>query len=125
MTKEQLIEECLKTGDSYLDYPFDATTAVIKIKANGKMFAFLDYAVAEKVKRNCGEDTPVLDGDLIISLKCNPSLSDILREKYTAVVPGYYCNKVHWNSVIVGKDVSIDELRKMIEHSYRLIISKK
>ena len=92
MTKEQLIEECLKVGESYLDYPFDATTAVIKVKDNGKMFAFMDYAKAEKIKKSCGADTPVEDGDLFVNLKCNPELSEILRKKYTAVVSGYYCS---------------------------------
>jgi len=34
MTKDELIKECLT--DSYVDYPFDLTTAVIK-NAKGKM----------------------------------------------------------------------------------------
>jgi len=127
MTKEQLIEECLKAGESYLCYPFDATTAVIKVQKNGKMFAFTDYANAGKIKKSCGAETPVEDGDLFINLKCNIELSEILRKKYAAVVPGYYCSKAHmsWNTVIVGKDVPFDELKKMIALSYQLVASKK
>ena len=127
MKKEQLIEECLKAGESFLDYPFDATCAVIKVQKNGKMFAFMDYANAEKLKKSCGADTPVEDGDLFINLKCTPELSEVMRKKYAAVVPGYYCNKAHmsWNTIIVGKDVPFDEIKKLIGLSYELVSSKK
>ena len=50
MTKDELIQECLKMPDSYIDYPFDPSTAVIK-NAKGKMFAFLDYVDPVKIKK--------------------------------------------------------------------------
>ena len=106
--------------DSFLDFPFDETTAVIKNK-NGKMFAFADHVNPEKIKKNCGADAPVSDGDLFISLKCEPALCEILRGQYKAVLPGYYCNKLHWNTIIIDKDVPLDELKKMIRLSFDLV----
>ena len=38
MTKDELINECLKMPDAFLDYPFNSTTAVIK-NSKGKMTA--------------------------------------------------------------------------------------
>ena len=104
MTKDQLIQECLKMPDCFLCYPFDATTAVIK-NAKGKMIAFLDYAIAARIKKNCSPGAPVEDGDLIINLKCSPDLVEIFRSQYKAVLPGYYSGKNSWNTIIIGKDV--------------------
>ena len=95
MTKDEVINECLKMPDSFVDYPFDPTTAVIK-NVHGKMFAFTDFVNPEKIKRSCGADAPALDGDLFLNLKCEPALIEILRGQYEAVLPGYYSNKLHW-----------------------------
>ena len=125
MTKEELINECLKLPDTYLDYPFDESTAVLKIKPSGKMFAYTDYVNPEKIKKNCGADAPVKDGDLFINLKCEPALCEIFRKQYRGVLPGYYANKLHWNTIIVGLDVPFEELQKMIRLSYDLVALKK
>ena len=119
-TKDELIQECLSMPDSFVDYPFDATTAAIK-NQKGKMFAFLDFVCPEKIKKNCDPSAPVADGDLFINLKCSPDLIEALRAQYKAVLPGYYSNKNHWNTIIVGKDVPDDELRKMIRLSFDLV----
>lgn len=124
MTKDELMEECLKMPDSFVDYPFDATTAVIK-NVKGKMFAFLDFVNPEKIKKSCKADAPVSDGDLFLNLKCSPELIEFFRAKYKAVLPGYYSNKNHWNTIIVDKDVPAEELRKMIRLSFELVSGVK
>jgi predicted DNA-binding protein (MmcQ/YjbR family) len=124
MTKEELVQECLKMPESFADYPFGPTTAVIKNKA-GKMFAFTDRVNPEKIKKNCDPEAPVQDGDIFLNLKCSPDLIEIFRAKYKAVLPGYYSNKNHWNTIIIGKDVPIEEIRKMIELSFDLTGGKK
>jgi len=125
MTKEELINECLKMPGSYLDYPFGPTTAVLKT-AKGKMFAFLDYAKPQSIKKSCGADAPVSDGDIFINLKCERALIDIFRAQYKAVLPGYYdSSKIHWNTVIVDKDVPTNELIKMIQHSFEMVTKTK
>ena len=34
-----------------------------------------------------------------ITLKLDPEEGDFLRRQYEDIVPGYYMNKTHWNSV--------------------------
>ncbi|MCL2173964.1 MmcQ/YjbR family DNA-binding protein [Candidatus Saccharibacteria bacterium] len=87
-----------------LDYPFDATVAVYKA-ANDKMFAL----IAEGSK------------PLRISLKCDPNLAITLREKYESVQPGYHLNKKHWNTILLTGQLSDDEVRDLIRHSFELV----
>ena len=63
-------------------------------------------------------------GKEIITLKLNPLQGQYLREQYQGViVPGYYMNKEHWNSVYVEGNVPDDVLRDMVDESYKLILS--
>ena len=62
-------------------------------------------------------------GKEIITLKLAPEHGQLLREQYEGdIVPGYYMNKDHWNSVYVGGAVSDEVLRDMIDKSYELIL---
>lgn len=56
-----------------------------------------------------------------ISLKCDPQLALELRKKYASVMPGYHLNKKHWNTIVVTKDWSEQELFELIDHSYNLV----
>ena len=89
-----------------LDYPFGEATAVYKIgSTEGKMFAL----IAEGSK------------PLKLSLKCDPQLAELLRERYETVIPGYHLNKKHWNTILCTGQVPDDELRDLIRHSYELV----
>ncbi|WP_442604548.1 MmcQ/YjbR family DNA-binding protein [Paenibacillus sp. KN14-4R] len=76
------------------------------MKVGGKMFAIL----AER------------EGGVHISLKCEPEMADLLRMQYASVTPGYHLNKRHWNTVKADGDVPEEELKSMIDHSYRLVV---
>ena len=65
-----------------------------------------------------------LDGDLSINLKCDPEKALSLREQYSSVLPGYHMNKKHWNTIRVGADLSDQQLKHWIRHSYDLVVSK-
>lgn len=88
----------------YLDYPFGEEVAVYKVRELGKMFALVQE----------GSDP------IRLSLKCDPGLAELLREKYETVLPGYHLNKKHWNTIICTGQVPADELRDLIRHSYEL-----
>ncbi len=90
-----------------LDYPFGEEVAVYKI--NDKMFALISE-----------EKEP-----LQISLKCDPDLSKILREKYETVMPGYHLNKKHWNTVLLSGQLPWEEVQGLIRHSYELVTKGK
>lgn len=61
-------------------------------------------------------------GKEIITLKLEPMYGQLLRDQYKGdIVPGYYMNKEHWNSVYVDGNVPDNVLRDMIDKSYALI----
>jgi predicted DNA-binding protein (MmcQ/YjbR family) len=106
MTHEEVEEYLLSMPNTKLDYPFGENTAVYKV--DNKMFAL----VREKKE-------PVQ-----ISLKCDPLLAETLREKYDTVMPGYHLNKKHWNTIVLTGQLSWDEIKGLIRHSYDLVAPK-
>jgi predicted DNA-binding protein (MmcQ/YjbR family) len=110
MTHKELEKILLSYDNAWLDYPFGEGTAVYKYglqDGKDKMFALVDEA-----------SNPVR-----LSLKCDPQLAEILREKYETVLPGYHLNKKHWNTIILSGQVEGDELTDLIRHSYELVRS--
>ena len=65
----------------------------------------------------------IADGSkpLRVSLKCDPQLAESLREKYESVLPGYHLNKKHWNTIICSGQLSDDEIKDLVRHSYQLV----
>lgn len=64
--------------------------------------------------------------DAIITLKNLPEKNEELRELYQGIViPGYYANKTHWNSIkLASPEVSDEEIKQMIAISYQLVYQK-
>ncbi len=96
---------CLSMPNAKLDYPFGEDVAVYKVK--DKMFALI----------------PEGKQPVRISLKCDPQLSKVLREKYTEVQEGYHLNKKHWNTIVLSGQLEWEEVRDLIRHSYDLVSS--
>ena len=57
-----------------------------------------------------------------ITLKLEPAEGDFLRSQYEDILPGYYMNKVHWNSVRPDGEVPDDLLKDLLDKSYRLVL---
>mgnify|MGYP000178801426 CR=1 FL=1 len=74
----------------------------IRYHIGGKMFAAvcLDDATGKPVYITC---------------KLDPAEGDFLRRQYEDIIPGYYMNKVHWNSVKAEGNVPDALLREMLE----------
>lgn len=107
MTQEEFEKYILHLDRVWLDYPFDATTAVYKYgeKPEGKIVAI----VAEGSR------------PLRISLKCDPQLAEHLRDTYETVLPGYHLNKKHWNTIICTGQLSNEEIFDLARLSYQLV----
>ena len=97
----------LSMSDVRLDYPFGEGVAVYKVGKSGadKMFALISEG----------------SNPLNISLKCDPQLAVILREKYETVMAGYHLNKKHWNTVVLSGQLNWEEVQGLIVHSYNLV----
>jgi predicted DNA-binding protein (MmcQ/YjbR family) len=99
-------EYCLTKLGACEEAPFGLNVLVFKV--GGKMFAL---AALDEVPPT-------------VNLKCDPDLALDLRDRYEQVSPGYHMNKKHWNTVRIEGGIPDIELRKMIDHSYELVIKK-
>jgi len=104
MQLEDFVNYCLAKKGVEDTFPFDENTLVFKV--GGKMFALTDASDFRS-----------------INLKCDPEKALELREKYTAVQPGYHMNKTHWNTVEINSDATDKEVYTWIDHSYALVVS--
>ena len=59
-----------------------------------------------------------------INLKCHPEEALILREIFEDVIPGYHMNKMHWNTVLLNDSIPDEEIKRMIDRSYCLVVKK-
>ena len=59
----------------------------------------------------------------LVTLKLDPGEGDFLRQQYPGeVIPGYYMNKLHWNSVLWTGSVPDEIVRRMADQSYALVL---
>jgi predicted DNA-binding protein (MmcQ/YjbR family) len=105
MDHKSIEEYILSMPNARLDYPFGKEVAVYKV--GDKMFALI------------AEGT----NPLRLSLKCDPQLAKLLREKYETVMEGYHLNKKHWNTMLLTGQVPLEEVQDLIRHSYELVIA--
>ncbi len=107
MNHKEVETYILSMPNAWLDYPFGEGVAVYKVGPpdKGKMFALIREG-KEPVQ---------------LSLKCDPELSRVLREKYDEIMPGYHLNKKHWNTLVLAGQLGWDEVQGLIRHSYELV----
>lgn len=112
MDHKTIEDYVLSMPNAWLDYPFGEGVAVYKVghdgtsePGQGKMFALI----------------PEGKSPLQISLKCDPQLAKLLREKYETVMEGYHLNKKHWNTILLTGQLDLEEIQGLIRHSYQLV----
>lgn len=58
-----------------------------------------------------------------INLKLEPMEGEFFRNQYPGdVIPGYYSNKIHWNSITPDGAVPDETLKGMLDNSYALVL---
>ena len=97
-------EYCLSKPRATEGTPFGPDVLVLKV--SGKIFALASL-----------DEVPAT-----ANLKCDPDRALELRDSYEQVTPGYHMNKKHWNTVEIESGIPDVELRKMIDHSYELVV---
>ena len=116
MTLQQLIGYCLKKNGAYLDFPFGADTAIIKLKTpsqeKGRIFAQIFN----------------LKGRDMATFNCTSSMGMYYREKYPQkVVRGWHCPPVmqpYFNTVLLDGSISDEEIFIMADQSYQTVLAK-
>lgn len=106
MDRKVIEDYIMGMPNTRIDYPFGKEIAVYKVE--DKMFALLS------------ENKHPLQ----LSLKCDPGLALVLREKYDEIMPGYHLNKKHWNTLVLAGQVPLDEVEDLIRHSYMLVTNQ-
>ena len=62
------------------------------------------------------------DEPYYITLKLEPTEGDFLRQQYEDIIPGYYMNKTHWNSIKPDGEVPDNLLKDLLDKSYQLVL---
>lgn len=106
MNIEEVREYCLSLRNSTECFPFDEVSLVFKIE--GKMFLLL----------------PLDADEPHVSLKCSTDYTEELRDRYSAVEGAFHFNKKYWNTIYLERDMSDEEIRRWILHSYHEVIAK-
>jgi predicted DNA-binding protein (MmcQ/YjbR family) len=111
MNLQELETYVLSFPNTRIDFPFGEEVAVYKARVGEeeKMYALI----------------PTNKAPLQISLKCDPTLAMLLREQYESVMEGYHLNKKHWNTILLSGQLSDEEVRDLIAHSYYLVIGQE
>ena len=109
MSHKELEQYLLSFPNTWLDFPFGEGISVYKVghkeTGEGKLFAII----------------PDDSKPMRVSLKCDPQLAEILREKYETVLPGYHLNKKHWNTIICSGQLPDEEIKSLALLSYHLV----
>ena len=103
MNQEIFRNYCIAKPGVTEEFPFGEETLVFKVM--GKMFALAGIL---EIPGSC-------------NLKCDPERAEELRERYSAITPGYHMNKKHWNTVDWDGSISDQLILDLIDHSYDLV----
>lgn len=98
-------------------FPFGENVEVYKVK--NKMFATLSFGTGNEKGTN-GK----MAGHYCMNLKCQPEEAEMLRDIFAAIIPGYHMNKAQWNTVILDGSIPQGEIERMIDNSFKLVVSK-
>lgn len=79
----------------------------IRYHIGGKMFAAI-----------CRDDD---NNPVYITLKLDPLEGNYLRKEYEDIIPGYYMNKTHWNSVKADGEVPDDVMKDLLDKAYTIV----
>jgi predicted DNA-binding protein (MmcQ/YjbR family) len=113
-TDQQAEQYLLNQPETTLDFPFGDDVKVFKVK--NKMFATLAIG---KMGKGDGDKQ-----DWWMSLKCDPDEAVMLRDIFSSVVPGYHMNKRLWNTIILDGSIPKGEIERMMDNSFKLVVSK-
>ena len=83
----------------------------IRYHIGGKMFAAI-----------CRDDDNI---PVYITLKLDSLEGEYLRKQYEDIIPGYYMNKTHWNSVKADGEVPDDVMKDILDKAYTIVLESR
>ncbi len=103
MNADAVRDLCASFPGSTSDYPFGPEVRVYRV--GGKIFALV------------GED------GTDVSLKCDPTFAEVLRQNHAAITPGYHLNKRHWNTIALDGTVPAPQVAELVRHAYEIVLA--
>lgn len=104
MNSESLRAYCLAKPCVTEGFPFDSDTLVFKVAGKAFLLTGLDHFRS-------------------INVKCDPERAIEMRERYSAIRPGYHMNKKHWNTIDFDGSLSDRFIFDEIDHSYECVVA--
>lgn len=106
MTQDALEAFMYSLGKVRREYPFEERLAVYKLEdeTQESMIALVEEG----------------SSPLRVSLRCDPQLARMLRERYETVLPGQNLSKKHWNTIICSGQLAEEEVFDLVRHSFLL-----
>jgi predicted DNA-binding protein (MmcQ/YjbR family) len=115
VTREDIFSYVKKEYKVEPDYPFDKNceTAVLRHENTRKWFALVMYVKADKLGYDSEE---LLD---VVTMKSEPMLIDALVTQ-EGFHRAYHMNKTQWLTIELGRNVTDDEIKNLIDMSFEL-----
>ena len=117
MNHQDIKNYLLSKPESTVDFPFGDNVSVFKVK--NKMFATMSLGTGNE--KDTGSK---MAGYYCVNLKCDADEAHMLREIFASVIPGYHMNKRLWNTGILDGSIPQGEIERMIDNSFKLVVSK-
>jgi len=118
LTTQQAESYLLSKPETSLYYPFGDDVKVFRVKK--KMFATIAHGKTAKGAKASDEAKT----HFWMNLKCEPDEAVMLRDIFSAVLPGYHMIKSSWNSIILDGSIPKGEIERMMDNSFKLVVSK-
>lgn len=113
MDRQELFAWVKKYYGSVPDYPWNDWNAVLRHTENNKWYALIMEVPAQKLGL---DDNRIMD---ILNVKCDPLLIGSLRNN-PGYFPAYHMNKENWLSIALDGSVPDDEIKNLLDMSYKL-----
>ncbi len=117
MNQLQAEQYLLLNTETSLYYPFGDDVKVFRVK--NKMFATISHGSQAK----SAKVDDVAKTHFWMNLKCDPDEALMLRDIFPSIIPGYHMNKAQWNTVILDGSIPEGEIERMIDNSFKLVVS--
>lgn len=110
MTRQQLMEYCLKKTGAYIDHPFGPDSTILKVEK--RIFAQFFQ----------------LKGNNCVTFNCDRMTGELYRQMFPGlVVRGYHCPPVqqpYFNTFSLDAGLPEDVILDMADHSYAVVTGK-
>ena len=117
MGEQELLEWVKRQYGTEPDYPWADDNAVLRHRENRKWYGL----VMEVERGKLG--MPGAGSVCALNVKCEPVLIGSLRER-PGFHPAYHMNKDKWITVRLDGSVAAEEIRNLVDLSYRLTMPK-